>query len=105
VLLEKRPLTGIWGGLWSPPEIAKHLSLSDVKKLSHEQFNIRTSRIFFKEPFRHTFSHFHLDILPVVISVNSTKMKLTQHQIWYDSSEMQRIGLPQPVKKFLQTLI
>ena len=59
LMLERRPPSGIWGGLWSLPEI------SDVEELT--QWLIDAGLEAVDAPhcaarFRHTFSHYHLDI-------------------------------------------
>nr|VFK35216.1 MAG: A/G-specific DNA-adenine glycosylase [Candidatus Kentron sp. MB]VFK77171.1 MAG: A/G-specific DNA-adenine glycosylase [Candidatus Kentron sp. MB] len=64
VLLKRRPATGIWGGLWSFPECdpATDLDFWCVEQLGAPPME--------KEPlpsFRHTFTHFHLDIHPILL--------------------------------------
>ncbi|MDA0977532.1 MAG: A/G-specific adenine glycosylase, partial [Proteobacteria bacterium] len=53
VLLEKRPPTGIWGGLWSLPE-------SDEPEAFLEQHGLQATEIASLAPFRHSFTHYHL---------------------------------------------
>ncbi len=66
VLLEKRPPTGIWGGLWSLPEMPLHETVEDWCQ-QHYQLSLKC---FEEQPvLRHTFSHFHLDITPCVAEV------------------------------------
>lgn len=105
VLLEKRPSQGIWGGLWSPLQITNHLNEKEIKHFLKKEFSIKKIQIL--ESFRHTFSHFHLDILPTRISLQTDKrFKNLENKtrIWYDLENSPRIGLPQPVKKFLKKL-
>jgi len=69
ILLEQRPQSGIWGGLWNPPERPSHTS---TESFLHSQ-GIYPQDVLQKrdgEPFRHTFSHFHLDIEPVYVMLN-----------------------------------
>ena len=78
VLLEKRPPTGIWGGLWSLPQAADEEALEAV---SHSfggsgELQRLTS-------FTHTFTHFKLDIEPRLGRAN---------------------GVPAPVRKLLDAL-
>lgn len=102
VLLNKRPATGIWGGLWCPPQLENHASLAEIKKNLASQFKFK--KITLLPIFRHTFTHFHLTILPAVILAN-TKAIDSDHQIWYNLSEPQSVGLPAPVKKLLRNLL
>jgi A/G-specific adenine glycosylase len=104
ILLFKRPPTGIWGGLWTPPDLTGHVSLDEIKKHCRQYLKLQTDVIHKHDVFRHTFSHFHLDILPVVISVKKLPSKLleSEQQIWYNLQASQTIGLPAPVKKLLR---
>ena len=62
VLLEQRPQEGIWGGLWNPPERA--VDYADTSFLA--EYDLRVQEVLQGTPFRHTFSHYHLDITPGV---------------------------------------
>jgi len=102
VLLEKRPSPGIWGGLWSLPEIAGTPSQDQIQEACETRFGYKVSTIRTHETFRHTFSHFHLDISPAFIKVN-TSLK-TDTQIWYNLHEPITVGLPAPIKALLQRI-
>ncbi len=98
LFLEKRPPTGIWGGLWSLPEFDSIESAQDwclSKKLAiNSQQVLPTSR--------HTFSHYHLDYTPLVIQTNSpTNFVMEANQsLWYNAG--QQLGLAAPIKQLLQ---
>ncbi|MEX2366970.1 MAG: A/G-specific adenine glycosylase [Pseudohongiellaceae bacterium] len=103
VLLEKRPSQGIWGGLWSFPETGDISHLNDV--LFHQVLNeTRAARHW--QPIRHTFSHFHLDITPVAITVNQDHISIMENDRlhWYDLNQPPELGLAAPVKKLLSSL-
>lgn len=104
ILLLKRPPTGIWGGLWTPPDLSGHAKLDEVKKYCRERFQFHIEHLYAGDIFRHTFSHFHLDILPIMISTQRlpTKIMESEQQIWYNLRNSQAIGLPAPVKKLLR---
>ena len=103
VLLEKRPSLGIWGGLWSFPEIPiDHSPDSFIQQNNLKQIGEAESW----QPVRHTFSHFHLEIAPLLIT-----LKQPQHAImesgrwhWYDLKNPAELGLAAPVKKLLAQL-
>ncbi len=105
VFLEKRPPTGIWGGLWSLPEIAD-ASLKSIQQFCRQRFRFQVNNIKLGKSFRHTFSHFHLDVLPVFVSVQTSASKLmeAEQQIWYNLRKPDAIGLSAPVSKLLQAL-
>nr|VFK67590.1 MAG: A/G-specific DNA-adenine glycosylase [Candidatus Kentron sp. UNK]VFK72833.1 MAG: A/G-specific DNA-adenine glycosylase [Candidatus Kentron sp. UNK] len=65
VLLERRPATGIWGGLWGFPECAPDEDTDAWCKAKLGGLPTDTRPL---PSFRHTFTHFHLDIHPVLLS-------------------------------------
>lgn len=103
VLLEKRPPAGIWGGLWSLPEM---MSTDEIKKNCKKQFGLEINHIQPIDAFRHTFSHFHLDITPVLVQVKKVAHKIMDDstQIWYNLHEPAAVGLPAPIKSLLSKL-
>ena len=69
-LLEQRPNKGIWGGLWTPPERSADTSPDDICLEVGIHFDsIAESRV--APQFRHTFTHFHLDIEPCYLSLDA----------------------------------
>ncbi len=103
VLLEKRPPQGIWGSLWSFPETA---DISDFNPALHGQLMIDANSTRQWSPLRHTFSHFHLDITPVVIPLSDTHVRIMENERWhwYDLHSPAELGLAAPVKKLLDKL-
>lgn len=103
VLLEKRPASGIWGGLWSLPEIAGSVTIENIRTTCQQRFKYKISDIEFGKRFRHTFSHFHLEILPAFVSVTENRGKIMEanQQIWYNLQQPDAVGLPAPVKTLL----
>ena len=103
VLLERRPPDGIWGGLWSFPEIGEKAEVADW--LSN---NGLTATADPTEQSRrsHTFSHFKLDITPVVcpIAASSSRISDRDDRRWFTMGEALALGLPAPVLKMLNTL-
>jgi A/G-specific adenine glycosylase len=103
VLLEKRPAQGIWGGLWSFPETADACSF-DPGLNQNLLPDIRSARQW--APLRHTFTHFHLDITPVLVPLDKAHIGVGESErlLWYDLRNPQEIGLAAPVKKLLGKL-
>jgi A/G-specific adenine glycosylase len=106
VLLEKRPAKGVWSGLWSMPEILTGNSTAEIKTLCRQSFGCHVREIKFGVEFRHTFSHYHLDITPAFISLVKTPGKIMEdgQQIWYNLALPNSVGLPAPVKNLLREL-
>jgi A/G-specific adenine glycosylase len=102
VYLEQRPSSGIWGGLYSFPEFDNEEAL--VEHL--EQRGLNTDTLNRLSTFKHTFSHYHLNITPVVLPVQKAKNIVNEKaSLWFNPllslSEEQAIGLPTPVTKLL----
>ena len=94
VYLQKRPSQGIWGGLWSlvesedtPVSITQSMHAFDPSAKIIEQLPV----------FKHTFTHYHLHIRPVVISCPSSGAKF--HLI-----DQVEVGMPKPVSKILSQI-
>jgi len=105
VLLQQRPPSGIWGGLWSVPEADCKVDNKSISQWSQKQLHLKIANVFFAKPLRHTFSHFHLDITPVYASVigDSPVIMEQADTVWYNTSEPDSRGLAAPVKKLLDT--
>lgn len=99
VLLYKRPPSGIWGGLWSLPEIDSVESLgawceqAGVELKSKPQVHAE---------FRHTFSHFHLEIKAITIDVAimSNTLMEDRERVWYKCGSNVG-GMAAPVARIL----
>ncbi|MCK5092175.1 MAG: A/G-specific adenine glycosylase, partial [Gammaproteobacteria bacterium] len=74
ILLEKRPSAGIWGGLWSFPE-CDHGS---IEQWCMHKFSCKVESKEDWPVFRHTFSHFHLDISPVHVRVKEVNPQIME---------------------------
>jgi A/G-specific adenine glycosylase len=103
VLLEKRPPQGIWGGLWSFPETDDVTSFDGAL---HGQLLSSPGDAQQWAPLRHTFSHYHLDITPVVIPLDRAHISIMENERWhwYDLRAPTELGLAAPVKKLLEKL-
>jgi len=101
MLLEKRPPAGIWGGLWSFPECPKQ---TDVSAWIESEFGSKVVHLSKDDMLRHTFSHFHLDIIPIRAKLASETqcIKDKPEYCWYGSETKVKIGLAAPVKKLLE---
>ncbi|SAL27124.1 A/G-specific adenine glycosylase [Caballeronia peredens] len=100
ILLEKRPPTGIWGGLWSLPEAADEAALAAVAhSLGGGEPLQRLA------PLSHTFTHFRLEIEPRLGEAHGAPPELTSAEtVWAPLARIDTFGLPAPVKKLLDAL-
>lgn len=102
IMLEQRPPSGIWGGLWSLPEYAEK-TLDQVQQWSEQKLGLLIENIESQPLFRHTFSHFHLDITPIACRVKSPANHVMEasNRVWYNTQRPESLGLPAPVVKIL----
>lgn len=100
ILLEKRPPTGIWGGLWSLPEFDNLESARDW--CQGNRIDIAEQRLL--ETKRHTFSHYHLDYTPLLIRTDNpiNFVMEANRTVWYKAELLSGLGLPTPIKRLLQ---
>ncbi len=103
VLLEKRPPSGIWGGLWIFPQLDMD---ADSSQYCLDNFGESPKHIDHWQHYRHTFSHYHLDINPVVIQLNKAPALIMEdnRQLWYNVHQPAAVGLAAPIKKLLAKL-
>ncbi len=102
VLLEKRPPAGLWGGLWSFPEL--DMDADPAQWLIQKAWTPRSIRDL--EPRRHSFSHFHLRIHPRLILLKKGGCRVLDGDalVWYNPREDQMRGLSAPVQQLLREL-
>lgn len=103
ILLEKRPPTGIWAGLWIFPQIEAG---ADPIAFCRDQLRLDTSLLERWQGYRHTFSHYHLDIEPVRLKLRRAPRHVMEPErhLWYDLDQPAAVGLAAPVKKLLGKL-
>ncbi len=95
VLLERRPPSGIWGGLWGLPECPtrahadqwcrEHLSGAGAPRTS--------------DPLKHAFSHFDYHMRPLVVHClgKAESLRDDDRFLWYDARRPAKVGLPKPI--------
>jgi A/G-specific adenine glycosylase len=100
LLLEKRPSPGIWGGLWSFPELPAD---ADATQACLELTGCEPADIRPGDVFHHTFSHFHLDALPVFLRVADPQPGVLEgaRRAWYKPGT-RALGLAAPVKRLIE---
>ncbi len=102
VLLEKRPPSGIWGGLWSLPEAY------DVNRLAARAEQLGGAPVVLSPlaSLAHAFTHFLLEI-----EVQSAKLSNKPPAIanadtaWVRLDAISNYGLPAPVRKLLNRIL
>lgn len=98
-LLEQRPQQGIWGGLWSFPQCQ---SQDEIEQWLINHHYKGVSEMQFKTEFKHTFSHFHLLITPVIINIKETgQINDNDCFQWFNKYKPLKLGMPAPIKRLI----
>ncbi len=102
VYLERRPEAGIWGGLWSLPEIEG----DDAEGWCRERVAGDVDGVERWGPLRHSFSHYDLDIRPIVVRVAAPLSKVADNAdaTWHRLDDELPGGMAAPVNKLLEKL-
>ena len=102
VMLEKRPPTGIWGGLWSLPEI---MPGEDAQQAAQQRFGLKTEIMPPLPDTTHVFTHFRLQITPQPLRLLRHLPQVRQAGVvWLDKEDAIGAALPAPVRKLLSGL-
>ncbi len=103
LFLERRPPSGIWGGLWSFPELS---AIEDAKEWCQKRLATQPKSVDQLETIRHSFSHFDLDIVPIVVRVDDASSTVADDEDghWYCLDEPSPLGLAAPVQKLMNLL-
>jgi len=105
ILLEKRPPTGIWGGLWCPPQFddeAAALAWCAQRNLEPASGPVEQSGEGW-QPFSHTFTHFKLNITPVPLRLAHKPRQVERAgSTWLNVQEALQGAIPAPVRRMLQ---
>ena len=98
VFLERRPSPGIWGGLWSFPEVDGKNIARDCRNLGYDISSMRDLNVI-----EHGFTHYRLTIRPVLCEVSQAASHVeAPGRLWLDIGEAGSAATPAPVKKLLE---
>jgi len=84
IIMEQRSSDGIWPTLWCPPMANDLGSVKDA----HREL----------KPFKHTLTHFHMMITPVIIRGNRP---IKKDMRWFDLQSALSAGVPAAIRKIL----
>ncbi|MEW6253915.1 MAG: NUDIX domain-containing protein, partial [Planctomycetota bacterium] len=100
LLLEKRPPRGIWGGLWSLPELDAD---ADPRRHCQELLGVSARTQAVLPRLSHGFTHFRLHIQPVRLDLAPRLATLPGH-IWLPPADALEAALPAPVRRLIAQL-
>lgn len=99
--LEKRPPSGIWGGLWSLPEFDNQESAAIWLQQQCGDFNKDRLSIHSNE-LLHRFSHYDFMIHLIILETPKTILQINEKQtVMLDNTEWTQVGLPAPIRTLL----
>lgn len=98
VLLERRPSTGVWGRLWSLPEI--DVDADPVAALS-ERYGIGARLLERLAPIDHAFTHYALTMHPSRLAAKASRAALPAECLWIARADLAGAALPAPIRKLL----
>ena len=103
VLLERRPPSGIWGGLWSLPEAPPGMrDAAAIRRWCGERLRCRIDAPAELPALRHAFSHFTLRIRPLRARVLAQELAVMEGgmYVWYNGRSRAH-GLAAPIRRLL----
>jgi len=103
ILLQKRPDTGVWGGLWCFPETDAVERVAEwcFAAVGHLPEDTQVRPVV-----RHSFTHFDLDMTPVEASLPVIAAQVMDGDgwLWYNRAEPATVGLAAPVARLLERI-
>ena len=101
VLLEHRPPAGLWGGLWTFPE----LEGTRVRPFCQQALGCEIAGTRRLEPIEHGFTHFRLHAQPVLCAVREISIRAkSPGREWLALARAPEAAVPVPVRKLLARL-
>ena len=101
ILFEKRPATGIWGGLWSLPEIETHEIATEVAQARYG-LTVETNEPL--EIINHVFTHFKLAITPQPLTLALQPTHQPSNTIWLSIDDAIGAAIPTPIRTILNRI-
>ncbi len=107
--LERRPLEGLWGGLWSPPQFGDS---AQAFAWATAHFGAVEAVGAPLEAIEHAFTHFDLTLEPLRLTTPTPTAALTRvadaggasEARWFDLALPPAVGLPRPIETLLARL-
>ncbi|NDU85398.1 MAG: A/G-specific adenine glycosylase [Ferrovum sp.] len=99
-LMQRKPPTGIWAGLWSFPEetLSPDLPSSHSLGLDGEPHTMLS-------PIRHLLTHVEWHLYPIMFhSADSLEFPADPSYGWFTTESMEQLALPAPIRRLLPQL-
>ena len=102
-LLQRRPPTGIWGGLWSFPEFA---DIHQAQDWLQTQTDLALSPAQLEASWSHGFSHYTLHLQPYRLTMHTSPTRIMEAEqwLWYKAGTELAGGLSAAVRYWFQNI-
>ncbi len=101
IALERRPPAGVWGGLWSLPELPAG---RDVAAFARDGLGVRLSAVSPAPSLCHGLTHFRLRIQPMLCAVEDFIAASESRLRWFTRADLGEVALPAPIRKILSAI-
>jgi A/G-specific adenine glycosylase len=104
VLLQRRAPAGIWGGLWSLPELDVG---ADPADWCRSRLGASPHSVEMLPPRRHTFTHFRLGMEIAEVGIEPASRAVAEdldHQ-WIPPAQIAGLGLPAPIRRLIDETV
>jgi len=98
VLLERRPSSGVWGRLWSLPELPLG---GDPVAAMRERYGVRAQVVETLAPVEHAFTHYALTMHPSRLTAREPGDGVPAECVWLSRADLAGAALPSPIRKLL----
>jgi A/G-specific adenine glycosylase len=102
ILLERRPDSGVWGGLWCLPEFETE---SAARAFATQSLHLPQPVPRHLDLIEHAFTHFDLVATPLLTRCEGNVSVMdAPRSLWYNPRQPARVGLPAPIKALIDGL-
>jgi A/G-specific adenine glycosylase len=101
-LLQRRPESGVWGGLWSFPQFD---SESDALVWLDERFDEERFKRTRLSPQQHAFTHYDLALQLLQVKLGNVARPDIPSCVWYDPESPPRLGITKAVASVLSDIV
>jgi len=107
VLVSLRPASGIWGGLWSLPELPVEALPFDAEAAEDAALEAARSfgqptRAYLAGELTHVFTHFRLLIRAIRVDLEAATPCAGRETRWLSLDDLDALGTPAPVRRLLE---
>ena len=104
VLLERRPEQGVWGGLYSFPELPDG---EDAEQWCDRKLGARVGSVEACDPVPHSLTHFDLVLVPLEVRLAGSPNRVGdgRERLWHDPETAQAVGVAAPIAAALRRFV